>query len=145
MSAIDTMISVAVRIVSVCQRVTSCEFACKSSNTDGVKKQTFQAFNTTTFAYNSSIFTVTTTYWENIGSGWLSSLIRLVIIIRLRICQQVTSWLVLFLGLVLGYVSEWHHVNLPANHQIQMEQSNKPFMPSIWLYWHIIHPFLPSQ
>ena len=78
MSASDIMISVAVRIsVRVCQRVTSCEFACKSSNTDGAKQQTFQAFNTTTLAYNSSIFTITTIYWENIGSGWLSSLIRL--------------------------------------------------------------------
>ena len=86
------MISVAFRIsVRVCQRVTSCEFVCKSSNTDGVKQQTFQAFNTTTLAYNSSIFTVETTFRENVGSGWLSSLIRLVIIIRLRICQQVIS------------------------------------------------------
>ena len=92
MSASDIMISVAVRIsVRVCQRVTSCEFACKSSNTDGAKQQTFQAFNTTTLAYNSSIFTVATTYRESVGSGWLSSLIRLVIIIRLRICQRVTS------------------------------------------------------
>ena len=42
MSASDIMISVAIRIsVRVCQRVTSCEFACKSSNTDGVKQQTF--------------------------------------------------------------------------------------------------------
>ena len=88
----DIIISVAVRIsVRVCQRVTSCEFACKSSNTDGVKQQTFQAFNTTTLAYNKSIFTVATTYRENVGSEWLSSLIRLVIIIRLRICQRVTS------------------------------------------------------
>ncbi len=95
MSASDIMISVAVRIsVRVCQRVTSCEFACKSSNTDGVKQQTFQTFNTTTLAYNPSIFTVATTYRENVGSGWLSSLIRQVIIIRLRICQRVTSWLV---------------------------------------------------
>ena len=86
------MISVAVRIsVRVFQRVTSCEFACKSSNTDGAKRQTFQAFNITTLAYNKSIFTVATTYRENVGSEWLSSLIRLVIIIRLRICQQVTS------------------------------------------------------
>ena len=92
MSASDIMISVAVRIsVRVCQQVTSCEFACKSSNTDGAKQQTFQAFNTTTLAYNSSIFTVATTYRESVGSGWLSSLIRLVIIIRLRICQRVTS------------------------------------------------------
>ncbi len=92
MSASDIMISVAVRIsVRVCQRVTSCEFACKSSNTDGAKQQTFQAFNTTTLAYNSSIFTVTTTYRENFRSGSLSSLIRLVIIIRLKICQRVTS------------------------------------------------------
>jgi hypothetical protein len=92
MSASDIMISVAVRIsVRVCQRVTSCEFACKSSNTDGVKQQTFQTFNTTTLAYNPSIFTVATTYRENVGSGWLSSLIRQVIIIRLRICQRVTS------------------------------------------------------
>ena len=95
MSASEIMISVAVRIsVRVCQRVTSCEFACKSSNTDGVKQQTFQAFNTTTLAYNSSIFIVATTYRENVGSGWLSSLIRLVIIIRLRVGQRVTSGLV---------------------------------------------------
>ena len=61
-SASDIMISVTVRIsVRVCQRVTICEFVCKSSNTDGAKQQTFQAFNTTTLAYNSSIFTVTTT------------------------------------------------------------------------------------
>ncbi len=86
------MISVAVRIsVRVCQRVTLCEFACKSSITDGAKQQTFQSFNTTTLAYNSSILTVTTTYRENFRSGWLSSLIRLVIIIRLKICQRVTS------------------------------------------------------
>ncbi len=95
MSASDIMISVAVRIVRVCQRVTSCEFACKSSNTDGAKQQTFQAFNTTTLAYNSSIFTVATTYRENVGSGWLSSLIRLVVMlvvsIRVRVCQRVTS------------------------------------------------------
>ena len=96
MSASDIMISVAVRnSVRVYQRVTSCEFACKSSNTDGVKQQTFQAFNTTTLAYNSSIFTVTTTYQENFGSGWLSSLIRLVVMlvvsIRVRVCQRVTS------------------------------------------------------
>ena len=140
------MISVAVRIsVRVCQRVTICEFVCKSSNTDGAKQQTFQAFNTTTLAYNPSIFTVATTYRENVGSGCISSLIRLVIIIRLRICQRVTSWLVLFLGLVLGYVSEWHHVNLPANHQIQMEQSNKPFKFSMQPHWHTIHAFSPSQ
>ena len=86
------MISVAVRIsVRVCQRVTSFEFACKSSNTDGAKQQTFQAFNTTTLTYNPSIFTVATTYRENIVPGWLSSLIRLVIIIRLRVGQRVTS------------------------------------------------------
>ena len=92
MSASDIMISVAVWIsVRVCQRVTSCEFACKSSNTDGSKQQTFQAFNTTTLAYNSSIFIVATTYRESVGLGLLSSLIRLVIIIRLRICQRVTS------------------------------------------------------
>ena len=41
MSASDFMICVAGRIVRVRQRVTSCEFACKSSNTDGVKQQTF--------------------------------------------------------------------------------------------------------
>ena len=92
MSASDIMISVAVRIsVRVCQRVTSCEFACKSSNTDGAKQQTFQAFNTTTLAYNSSIFTVATTYRERVVSGWLSSLFKLVIIKRIRICQRVTS------------------------------------------------------
>ena len=92
MSASDIMISVAVRIsVRVCQQVTSCEFACKSSNTDGAKQQTFQAFNTTTLTYKSSIFTIATTYRKNVGSGWISSLIRLVIIIRLRICQRVTS------------------------------------------------------
>ena len=92
MSASDIMISVAVRIsVRVCQRVTSYQFACKSSNTDGAKQQTFQAFNTTTLAYNSFIFTVATTYRENVGLDWLSSLFRLVIIIRLRICQQVAS------------------------------------------------------
>ena len=86
------MISVAVRIsVRVCQQVTSCEFACKSSNTDGVKQQNYEAFNTTTLTYKSSIFTIATTYRKNIGSGWISSLIRLVIIIRLRICQRVTS------------------------------------------------------
>ena len=86
------MISVAVRISGrVFQQVTSCEFACKSSNTYGAKQQTFQAFNTTTLAYNKSIFTVATTYRETVGSEWLSSLIRLVIIIRLRICQRVTS------------------------------------------------------
>ena len=91
MSVSDIMISVAVRIsVRVCQRVTSCQFACKASNTDGAKQQTFQAFNTTTLAYNSSIFTVATTYRESVGSSWLSSLIRLVIVIRLRICQRVT-------------------------------------------------------
>ena len=68
MSASDIMISVAVRIsVRVCQQVTSCEFACKSSNTDGAKQQTFQAFNTTTLAYNSFIFTVATTYRENVN------------------------------------------------------------------------------
>ncbi len=86
------MISVAVRkSVRVCQRVTSCEFSCKSSNTDGAKQQTFQAFNTTTLAYNPSIFTVATTYRENVGSGWLSSLIRLVLMlvvsIRVRVGQ----------------------------------------------------------
>ena len=92
MSASNIMISVGVGIsVRVCQQVTSCEFACKSSNTDGAKQQTFQAFNTTTLSYNSSIFTVATTYRKNVGSGWLSSLIRLVIIIRLRICQRLTS------------------------------------------------------
>ena len=96
MSASDIMISVAVRIsVRVCQRVTSCLFACKSSNTDGAKQQTVQAFNTTTLAYNPSIFTVATTDRANLGSGWLSSLIRLVDIlvvsIRVRVCQQVTS------------------------------------------------------
>ena len=86
------MIGVDVRIsVRVCQRVTSCEFACKSSNTDGAKQQTFQAFNTTTLSYNKSIFTVATTYRENVGSDWLCSLRRLIIIIRLRICQRVTS------------------------------------------------------
>ncbi len=91
MSASDIMISVAVRIsVRVCQRVTLCEFARKSSNTDGVKQQTFQAFNTTTLAYKSSNFTVATTFRENVGSDWLCSLRRLIIIIRLRICQQVT-------------------------------------------------------
>ena len=89
------MISVAFRIsVRVCQRVTSCEFACKSSITDGPKQQTFQAFNPTTLAYNSFIFTVATTYRENVGSGWLSSLIRLVVMlvvsIRVRVCQRVT-------------------------------------------------------
>ena len=42
MSASDIMISVAVRIsVRVYQQVTLCEFACKSSNTDGVKQQIF--------------------------------------------------------------------------------------------------------
>ena len=90
------MISVAVRIsVRVCQRVTSCEFACKSSNTDGGKQQIFQTFNTTTLAYNSSIFTIKITYWENAGSGWLSSLMRLVVMlvvsIRVRVGQRVTS------------------------------------------------------
>jgi hypothetical protein len=90
------MISVAFRIsVRVCQRVTSCEFACKSSITDGVKQQTFQAFNITILAYNPSIFTITTTYWENAGSGWLSSLMRLVVMlvvsIRGRVGQRVTS------------------------------------------------------
>ena len=43
MSASDIMISVAVRIsVTVCQRVTLCEFACKSSNTDGAKQKPFK-------------------------------------------------------------------------------------------------------
>ena len=57
------MISVAVRIsVRVCQRVTSCEFACKSSHTDYAKQQTFQAFNITTLAYNPFIFTVATAF-----------------------------------------------------------------------------------
>ena len=92
MSASDIMISVTFRIsVRVCQRVTSCEFACKSSNTDGAKQQTFQAFNITTLAYNSSIFTIATTYRENVGSGWLSSLIRLVVMqvvsIKVRVGQ----------------------------------------------------------
>ena len=32
-------------------------------------------------------------------------------------------------------------MNLPANHQIQMERSNKPFKPSIQLHLHTIHPF----
>ena len=96
MSAIDTIISVTFRIsVRVCQRVTSCEFACKSSNTYGVKQQTFQAFNITILAYNPSIFTITKTFREKVGSGWLSSLIRLVVIlvvsIRVRVCQRVTS------------------------------------------------------
>ena len=90
------MITVAVRIsVSVFRRVKSCEFSCKSSNTDGVKQQTFQVFKTTTLAYNSSIFTVATTYQENVGLGWLSSLMRLVIMlvvsIRVRVGQRVTS------------------------------------------------------
>ncbi len=90
MSASDIMISVAFRIsVRVCQRVTSCEFACKLSNIDGVKQQTFQAFNTTTLAYNPSIFTVATTYRENIGSGWLSSLIRLVVVLVVSISVRV--------------------------------------------------------
>ena len=96
MSASDIMISVAVRIsVRVCQRVTSCEFACKSSNTDGAKQQTYEAFNATTLTYNPSIFTVATTYRENVGSGWLFSLIRLVVMlvvcIRVRVGQRVTS------------------------------------------------------
>ena len=86
------MISVAVRIsVRVCQRVTLCEFACKSSNTDGAKQQTFQGFNTTTLAYNPSIFTVATTYRQNARSGLLSSLIRLVVMqvvsIKVRVGQ----------------------------------------------------------
>ncbi len=43
MSASDIMISVAFRIsVRVCQQVTSCEFACKSSNTDGAKQKPFK-------------------------------------------------------------------------------------------------------
>ncbi len=93
MSASDIMISVAVRIsVRVCQQVTSSEFACKSSKTDGAKQQTFQAFNITILAYKPSIFT---TYWENAGSGWLSSLMRLVVMlvvsIRCRVGQRVTS------------------------------------------------------
>ena len=92
MSASDTMISVTFRIsVRVCQRVTSCEFACKSSNTDGVKQQTFQAFNITILAYNPSIFTITITFGENVGAGWLSSLIRLVVMqvvsIKVRVGQ----------------------------------------------------------
>ena len=96
MSASDIMISVAVRIsVRVCQQVTSCEFACRSSNTDGAKQQTFQAFNITILAYNPSIFTITPTYWENAGSGWLSSLMRLVVMlvvsIRGKVGQRVTS------------------------------------------------------
>ncbi len=92
MSASDIMIIVAVRIsVRVRQRVTTCEFACKSSYTDGVKQQTFQGFNTTTLAYNPSIFTVATTYRQNARSGLLSSLIRLVVSIRLRVGQRVTS------------------------------------------------------
>ncbi len=96
MSASDIMISVAVRIsVRVCQRVTSCEFACKSSNTDVAKQQIFQAFNTTTLAYNPSIFTITITFREKFGLGWLSSLIRLVVMpvvrTRVRVCQRVTS------------------------------------------------------
>ena len=42
MSASDIMISVAVRIsVRKCQQVTLCEFACKSSNTDGAKQKPF--------------------------------------------------------------------------------------------------------
>ena len=92
MSASDIMISVAVRIsVRVCQRVTSCEFACKSSNTYGVKQQTFQAFNITILAYNPSIFTITITFGENVGAGWLSSLISLVVMqvvsIKVRVGQ----------------------------------------------------------
>ena len=90
------MISVAFRIsVRVCQRVTSCEFACKASITDGVKQQTFQAFNITILAYNPSIFIITITPQEKIGLGWLSSLIWLVVMlvvsIRVRVCQRVTS------------------------------------------------------
>ena len=90
------MISVAVRIsVRVCQRVTSCLFACKSSNTDGAKQQTFQAFNITILAYNPSIFIITITFQEKIGLGWISSLIRLVVMlvvsIRDRVGQRVTS------------------------------------------------------
>ena len=74
MSASDVMISVVVRkSVRVCQRVTSCEFSCISSNTDGAKKQTFEAFNTTILAYNPSIFTVSKTYQEDAESGWLFS------------------------------------------------------------------------
>ena len=96
MSASDIMISVVFKnSVRVCQRVTSCEFACKSSNTDGAKQQTFQAFNATTLAYNPCIFTVATTYRENVGSGCLSSVIRLVVMlvvsIRVRVGQRVTS------------------------------------------------------
>ena len=90
MSASDIMISVAVRIsVRVCQQVTSCEFLLANHQIQ-MEQHTFQAFNTTTLAYNPSIFTVATTYRENVGSGCISSLIRLVIIIRLRICQRVT-------------------------------------------------------
>ena len=92
MSVSDIMISVTVRIsVRVCQRVTSCEFACKSSNTDGAKQRTFQAFNITTLAYNPSSVTVATTYRENVGLGWLSSLVWLGISIRFRVRQRVIS------------------------------------------------------
>ncbi len=80
------MISVAVRVsVRVCQQVTSCEFSCKSSNTDGAKVQTFQGFNKTTLAYNPSIFTIKIIFWENVGSGWLFSLIRLVVMLVVSI------------------------------------------------------------
>ncbi len=96
MAASDIMISVASRIsVRVCQRVTFCEFVCKSSNTDGAKQQTIQAFNITILAYNPSIFTIKIIFWENVGSGWLFSLIRLVVMlvvsIKVRVGQQVTS------------------------------------------------------
>ncbi len=92
MSASDIMISVAFRIIGgACLRVTSCEYACKSSNTDGAKQQTIQGFNTTTLAYNAFIFTVISTYWEKTGSGWPSSLIWLGISIWFRVCQRVTS------------------------------------------------------
>ena len=90
------MMSAVVRIsVSVCQRVTTSEFVCKLSNTHGAKQQTFQGFNTTTLLYNAFIFTVITTYREKTGSGWLSSLIRLVVMlvvsIMVRVCKRVTS------------------------------------------------------
>ena len=89
------MISAVVRIsVRVFQEVTSCEFVCKSSNTDGAKQQTFQGFNTMTLIYNLFMFTTLSTKLENTESGQHSVLIRLVVSKRVRVYQKRRLWLV---------------------------------------------------
>ena len=68
-----------------------------SSDTMGICLQIikYRWSEATNLSYNTSIFTVATTYLENVGSGWLSSLIRLVLMliasVRVRLGQQVTS------------------------------------------------------